>query len=211
MEIDRRIYFIMDKMKQFSKKKPEFICGEFPPKWNPPLKEQVVKQYEKENGILLPQDYRRFIITVADGGTQPFYGLYPLMGKLPSYEKRAAVYKKFPYTIRTPLNIAKLSEEAYHALFETQEADAGYILLCQEGCGMRSILIVNTEDKETYGTVWFYDLCNDAGIYPLVHPITHQTMSFLDWLEYYVDKTLELEDSDFFSYGELAGRIDEVN
>ena len=34
-------------------------------------------------------------------------------------------------------------------------------------------------------------------------------MSFLDWLEYYVDRTLELEDEDYFSYGELAGVVEE--
>ena len=28
---------------------------------------------------------------------------------------------------------------------------------------------------------------------------------FLDWLEYYVDKTLELDDADYFGYAELAG------
>lgn len=72
-----------------------------------------------------------------------------------------------------------------------------------------SILIVNTDDEETYGTVWYYDLANDAGIYPLINPVTHKTMSFLDWLEYYVDKTLELDDSDYFSYGELAGKLSE--
>lgn len=30
-------------------------------------------------------------------------------------------------------------------------------------------------------------------------------MDFLDWLEYYADRTLELEDEDFFGYAELTG------
>ena len=29
-------------------------------------------------------------------------------------------------------------------------------------------------------------------------------MGFLDWFEYYVDKTLEMDEDDYFSYGELA-------
>lgn len=69
---------------------------------------------------------------------------------------------------------------------------------------MYSILVVNTDDKDTYGTVWYYDIANDAGIFPIINPINNNTMSFLDWLEYYVDKTLELDDTDFFSYGELV-------
>ena len=32
-------------------------------------------------------------------------------------------------------------------------------------------------------------------------------MSFLDWLEYYVDRTLELGEKEFFSYGQLAGIV----
>ena len=68
--------------------------------------------------------------------------------------------------------------------------------------------IVNTEDAETYGTVWYYDLCNDAGIYPLINPVTKLTMNFLDWLEYYVDKTLELDDDEYFGYAELAGVLE---
>lgn len=211
MTIDERINIIMNKMEQLSGKNPEFQCGEFPPKWSKPLDEKVVEKYEKDNGIVLPKDYRRFITTVAESGTQPFYGLYSLVGKLPGYERRADVDKKFLYTVRKPLDIAGISDEEYKAIYMTEElnVDTGYVLLCHEGCGMLSILIVNTDDEETYGTVWYYDLANDAGIYPLINPVTHKTMSFLDWLEYYVDKTLELDDSDYFSYGELAGKLSE--
>ena len=55
-----------------------------------------------------------------------------------------------------------------------------------------------------YGTMWFYDLADDAGIYPLKNPANDKPMGFLDWFEYYVDKTLEMEENDYFSYGELS-------
>lgn len=210
MNIDNRIKSIMQKMEKLSEKHPKYTCGEFPPKWGAPLSEQEVAKFEKEQGIVLPEDYRRFITTVGANGTQPFYGLYSPVGKIPSYETRADVKEKFLFTVRRPLNVYELTEEAYEALYERNEpnVDAGYILLCHEGCGMYSILIVNTEDEETYGTVWYYDLCNDAGVYPLIHPVTKQTMNFLDWLEYYVDKTLELDDEDYFGYAELAGVLE---
>lgn len=205
MNIDERIHTIMEKMKKLSTKNPEFPCGEFPPKWEKPLTEKVVANYEKNHHITLPEDYRKFITTIANGGTQPFYGLYSL--KEQSSEFHVAINEKFPYTMEKPLNIFQLSDEEYDAIFETEEnnIDAGYLFLCHEGCGMYSILIVNTEDKDTYGTVWYYDLANDAGILPLINPKNKKPMYFLDWLEYYVDKTLELDDSDYFSYGELAG------
>lgn len=202
MDIDKRIEEIMKKMDRLSEKHPEFNCGAFPPKWDKPLSEKTVKDYEIENEIILPKDYRRFITTVASSGTQPFYGLYSLIKQ----EITVAVNQKFPYTVRKPLNIEELSDEAYNAFIE-KEGDKGYVPLCHEGCGMYSILIVNTDDEETYGTVWFYDLANDAGIFPLINPVNHKTMCFLDWLEYYADKTWTLSDDDFFSYGALAGII----
>jgi len=210
MNVDSRIQNIMEKMERLSSKHPEDTCGEFPPKWGEPLTEQAVIKFEKEQGIVLPEDYRRFITTVAASGTQPFYGLCSPIGKRSSHEIRANLKEKFPLTVRRPLNVYELTDDAYEALYERNEpnVDAGYILLCDEGCGMYSILIVNAEDVETYGTVWYYDLCNDAGIYPLIHPVTKQTMNFLDWLEYYVDRTLELDDDDYFGYSELAGVLE---
>ena len=72
---------------------------------------------------------------------------------------------------------------------------------------MDSILIVNSEDKETYGTAWYFDFANDAGTLPLINPKNGKPMDFLDWLEYYVDRTLELDDDNFFGYAEIAGIV----
>lgn len=210
MNIDDRIENIMLKMEKLSGKEPEFTCGEFPPKWGAPLTKQEVEDFEKKQGINLPADYRRFITKVAASGTAPFYGLRSPVKKTLKGEIRANVREKFLYTVRRPLNVYELTDEEYKRLYEMNEpnVDTGYILLCHEGCGMYSILVVNTEDEETYGTVWYYDLCNDAGIYPLIHPDTKQPMRFLDWLEYYVDETLELADDDYFSYAQLTGVVE---
>lgn len=210
MTIDERISFIMKKAEGLSAKHPQFSCGKFPPEWKPPLSEKQAAAFEEKNGIKLPEDYRRFITTAAGAGTQPFYGLYGLPTYFPScQEGDADVKKPFLYTVRKPLLIEELSGEEYDRLFEEDElaADAGFLYLCHEGCGMYSILIVNSGDRETYGTVWYYDLANDAGILPLLHPDSHRPMCFLDWLEYYVDRTLELDDREFFSYGQLAGKV----
>lgn len=208
MNIDDRIERIMWKMDRLKEKSPEFACGKFPPEWKPPLSEQEVENYEKQNGIKLPEDYRRFVTTVAECGTQPFYGLYSL--KASFYEDGPAVNKKFPFTVRKPFNILELSGEEYKAFWEDEinNVDAGFLLLCTEGDAMYSILIVNTDNKETYGTVWYYDLANDFGIYPLINPKNGKPMCFLDWLEYYTDKTYELSDKEYFGYAELAGKVE---
>ena len=206
MNIEERICQIMNKMEKLATKNFQDTCGEFPPKWEKPIDRKIIERFETDNSITLPEDYKRFITTVAGSGTQPFYGLYSPIGKLPSYEIKPTISDKFLYTIANPLDISKLSEEEYEKIFEAGEVniEAGFIPLCQEGCGMLSILIVNTDDLETYGTVWFYDLDNDFGIFPIINPLNRKPMSFLDWLEYYIDKTLELDDDEYFSYGELT-------
>lgn len=207
MKIDSQIARIKEKMQKLSSKNPEFPCGKFPPEWKPPVSEKKVECFEREKGIKLPEDYRRFITTVAGAGTQPFYGLYGLTEKKPSYEFTPIVEKPFPYTIKTPFFLADLTEEECQEFFEDEEDESyiqGFLLLCTEGCGMDSILIVNTADEETYGTVWFYDLSDDFGIAPIFNPQTGKPMHFLDWFEYWLDQTLTLPDDEFFSYGELT-------
>lgn len=213
MEIQERIQSIMQKMDCLSSKRPKYTCGKFPPQWNPPATDEDVRMWEQENDIQLPEDYKQFITTVADGGTQPFYGLNRLLAKPDPYDPFQIIHrKKFLYTVRNPLLCAELSDEEYEALFEPEDepfkVDTGFIRLCHEGCGMFSILIINTDDPDTYGTVWFYDFASDAGTLPLIDPKTKQPMQFLDWLEYYVDRTLELADDDYFSYCEIAGKVE---
>ena len=207
MDIDNRIAQIMEKMKKLPSKNPQFHCGKFPPEWKPPLSEKEVEDFEKAKGIKLPEDYRRFITTAVSSGTQPFYGLYGLTEKKPSYEFETIVEKPFPYTVKKPMFIVNMSDDEYLENFSDDGDERyihGYILLSHEGCGMLSILIVNSEDEDTYGTVWFYDLANDFGIAPILNPETKKPMKFLDWFEYWVDRTLELSDDEYFSYIELT-------
>ncbi|MCI9353471.1 MAG: SMI1/KNR4 family protein [Firmicutes bacterium] len=210
MNIEQRIDNVMKKIDKLSDKKLRFSGGKFPPVWEKPFTEKQVSAFEKIHHITLPQDYKTFITTTASSGTQPFYGLYSIVSEI---QQEVAINKKFQYTVRKPLNIAELSDEEYDKLFEEDDEeqvtfDAGYIYLCHEGCGMYSILIVNTDDKNTYGTVWYCDIANDAGMFPLIDTVSKTTMNFLDWLEYYADKILKSEYSEYFSYGQLAGKIE---
>ena len=44
---------------------------------NPPVPESFVREAEEKCGLTLPEDYRRFITQVGDGGAGPDYGIDP--------------------------------------------------------------------------------------------------------------------------------------
>lgn len=93
-------------------------------------------------------------------------------------------------------------EQAYDD--DNYHLEDGLLWLCTEGCGMDSVLVVNSEDPETYGTVWFFDLADDYGIAPMRDRETGKPFHFLDWLEYFADRTAELGDKDYFSFMETV-------
>jgi len=200
-QYDQRIDRIMSKIEAIKDKKISFPCGKWPPVWEAPFSEEEVAAYEKEKGIQLPGDYRRFITTVASSGTQPFYGLQ-------SFQKQENVLEHpFPYTLDHILYFLYMKEEEMDQFYDEDTpftADHGLLTLCTEGDGMDSVLVVNSEDPDTYGTVWYYDLANDCGIIPMRDKDTGKPFHFLDWLEYWAERTAGLNNNEFFSFSETV-------
>lgn len=200
-QYDKRIARIMAKIEEIKDRKFSFSCGEWPPVWKPPVSEEKVAAFEAEKGIRLPGDYRRFITTVAASGSQPFYGLL-------SFQKRENMAEHpFPYTLDHILYFLYMTEEEMDQFYDEDApftADHGLLPLCTEGDGMDSVLVVNSDDPDTYGTVWYFDLANDCGIIPMRDKDTGKPFHFLDWLEYWVDRTAALGSDEYFSFSETV-------
>ncbi|MCI8668601.1 MAG: SMI1/KNR4 family protein [Lachnospiraceae bacterium] len=200
-QYDMRIDCIMSKIKDLHDREFVIHCGEWPPVWKPAMTEKRVSAFEKKHGVRLPEDYRRFITTIAAGGSQPFYGLESLSDReleLPN------LGKPFPYTMEKPLIMIYLTEEEMDENEDDEEGEGGFIPLCEEGCGMYSMLVVNSKDPDTYGTVWFWDFANDFGAAPMKDAQTGQPFHFLDWLEYWADRTAALKDDEYFSFSDAV-------
>ena len=45
---------------------------------NPPLPLSTIEAFERQHGIVLPEDYRMFLTEIGNGGAGPAYGLFPL-------------------------------------------------------------------------------------------------------------------------------------
>lgn len=176
---------------------------------NPVLTEAQVDAFETRFFIRLPEEYRLYLLHIANGGTGPFYGLYELEYEDNNTPKLA---EPFGYTHQAPLNVREIdqqippqvSDEDREKLMERlyDSAEKGIIFLATEGCGMYSVLVVN---GEAYGTVWFYDLANDGGVFPLTSPEDGKPMRFLEWFEIWLDKSIQAltEGKGLMSYSEF--------
>jgi len=104
------------------------------------LPEEELAAFESANGVRLPQDYRRFLAEIGNGGAGPFYGLEPL-GTVDRDLSRP-----FPFITDTET----LAQEELSRLPD-REQYPGILELCHEGCDIHSYLVVN---GPTYGTIW---------------------------------------------------------
>lgn len=200
-QYDVRIAHIMSKIENLRGKKRRFGKGTFEPVWEPPLTEKEVVDFETKKGIHLPEDYRRFITAYASAGKQPFGELYPL------YQSESVVEHPFPYTLNQILYFLYMTEEEMDYFWDENTpftADHGLLTLCHEGDGMKSVLVVNSKEADTYGTVWYYDLANDCGIVPMYDQKTGKPFHFLDWLEYWADRTASLSYDEYFGFSETV-------
>ncbi|MDR2939163.1 MAG: SMI1/KNR4 family protein [Clostridiales bacterium] len=169
---------------------------------NPVLTDGQITAFEEKNSIRLPGAYREYLLHIGNGGAGPFYGLYQL-GHGDGIEVNLS--KPFPFSSGeclkvfdvyeqveeklAALNIEDEADEMQEKLFNeiTGDINCGFVFLCTEGCGMNSILIVN---GEAAGTVWYYDMANDAGVFPLMSPTTKGPMAFYEWFEIWLDSSI---------------------
>jgi len=163
---------------------------------NSPLTPKQIKEYEIAHNIILPNEYKEFLLYIADGKIGPFYGLYSLEF---NDDTTLEISKEFPFTKKDPFVLIDAYEDISEDLESDEEYDeyyekifsparCGHIILATEGCGMYSVLIVNGKE---YGNVWFKDLANDAGMFPLINPINSQPLGFYDWYLLWLDKSIK--------------------
>src|SRR5262249_10052106 len=106
----------------------------------PVLSEAELAAFERDNAIRLPEDYRRFLSTVGNGGAGPYYGLEPLS----TFGRDLS--RPFPLVAATDT----LTDEALERLLNCADYP-GVLEVCHQGCAIYSYLVVN---GPTYGTIW---------------------------------------------------------
>jgi hypothetical protein len=166
---------------------------------NPTLTEEAVADFERKRGVRLPEEYRLYLLQVANGGAGHFYGFLALED-----DDGVAVRANapFPLTADKPFFTFKLYEEietrAENMDEESRErtldehcakVNSGVTYLAHEGRGMYSVLVVKGAE---YGNVWYVDLANDVGALPLADPKSGKPLGFLSWFELWLDAALSM-------------------
>jgi hypothetical protein len=166
-------------------------------KLRPPATETDVSAIETRYGFRAPEDYRRFLIEVGNGGTHdppiftPF-GMRRGMHDFVPWEDDLDLgdpSKPFPHTEawREGLADERTEEEDYRYM---TEASHGTIPLQERGCGMELLLVVTGREA---GHVWLDRRVDNAGLSPISLPDMPR-LHFSDWLMVWLNRGLKKPD-----------------
>jgi len=135
--------FVLERLSIKKKLDPEYLAyGAAKHKYNlfPPIKEEKLKGLEKQFSVILPEDYRRFILEIGNGGAAPESYLQPIEEAL-GYDAPIGKIGKSGSTFIRP---DEIMDNEY-------QASTGLLLLCDYGCAYADFLVVAGKE---YGFVW---------------------------------------------------------
>ena len=168
----------------------------------PPIAESEVARFESEAGVLIPADYRDFLIKVANGGAEPCR-LVPLSGWCWNYW----IDDPKPHMVAEPCIV---TPDAYNqgnkwlemrgvpdlvSRWDRNEWDPmfGTIAVAEIGCGLFYSMIMTGPLR---GRIFSW------GDHSLIPPYIYPETSFAEWFENCLDSTLAGEPVHF-----LDGRL----
>ena len=172
---------------------------------NPTLSVDQIRQFELIHHVTLPNDYADFLTTLGNGGVGPFYGLEPLENALyADLDYKPTDYlldpsKPFPHILGWNSEFESTVEEEddeeeysnqlteFEELYFDNQHKTGSIAICNCGCAISIILVVNGHE---YGNVWTDDRASYTGIYPSRELGNKDKIAFLNWYELWLDNSL---------------------
>lgn len=181
----------------------------------PKVSARAMTAFEKKWRVTLPEDYRRFLTEIGNGGAGPAYGLFRLgedgttdarHGR--AWRRRGRVgdlAKSFPYARAwnlpkafwkrkpNPTNMTPAEEDRAWATWDREIAKIycapcvmnGAVPVAHLGCALVQWLVVT---GPCAGQIWDDNRVDDAGVAPLVTRGRRET--FVAWYDTWLDKSL---------------------
>jgi hypothetical protein len=184
-------------------------------KLHPILDSSALATFERNNRVVLPDDYRYFITSVGNGGAGPYYGIFKfgeedsnwgycawdqgqLIGEVGRpFQHTRAWNADDDFWSRKPDFENADNDDAEDEMWERWDAELeksywcrsimdGAIPICHLGCAKRQWLVINGPER---GFIWNDDRCDEIGIYPAV---TNELarMTFTNWYLTWLDAAL---------------------
>jgi hypothetical protein len=161
---------------------------------NPCLSEAEVARFERSWGIVMPKEYRWFLMNVGNGGAGPGYGLFRLgcFGRASQKSCKiiaANLARPFPHThVWNVAGWPKATDDPevwrrFESAYFSDEHICGAMPIGDEGCGYFHLLVVSGPER---GHIWIDGRVSDSGIAPILDS-WNRKQSFLDWYRAWLD------------------------
>lgn len=168
---------------------------------NPTISEEEVSEIEKRNNIILPKDYREFIIKIGNGCIGPRQGLLSLQESMFDFKLRdnpaINLSKPFPYNEKWNEDEwidaidwdggERPDDEVLEKYMSTNHI-TGCLQICHIGHGATYLLVVNGEE---YGNMWLDGRIDYGGLKPLLNE-KGERVSFISWFIEWLDEAVPM-------------------
>lgn len=181
---------ILSRLEELRQLDPEFkVFGSNSHRYklNDPCETVEIEHFEREYGVVLPDDYRLFLTQCGNGGAGPFYGLFPIRhydgagGPLERWTQGDGIIGvlREPFPHGDPWNLGSerltppdtftsdIEEHRWHEEFDTEywspRVANGCFPIADQGCAYRSVLVVAGAEN---GHVWTDGRAGQEGIFP---------------------------------------------
>lgn len=158
------------------------------------ISESELIDFEKAHNIILPYDFRMFILAFGNGSCGPHYGLLSLQKgvlDLPQNTQQSAINKlSAPFRFDTLWNLGDIEGDSD---FQQDEYDDvkwcdGMLRICHEGCGYFINIVITGQQR---GHLWVDGRVSEAGIFPLHYYDKGKEAKFLDWYVAWLDASIK--------------------
>lgn len=194
---------------QMAKQKPKiFGADSHQFKLNPVVRKSVLKNFETKHCVVLPDDYRRFLTEIGNGGAGPYYGVFKFHEMDDGFAFQrwkenngfvGMIGKPFPHTSawndcqpfpeeddfeNEDLYVAEV-ERIDNVYWNTDNVN-GAIPICHQGCAIRNWLVISGPEA---GNVWEDLRADEGGLQPTKLK-RKKRLTFLEWYDNWLQQAV---------------------
>lgn len=162
----------------------------------PCLTDAEISEFERQHDSTLPDEYRRFLMEVGNGGAGPEYGLYKLGERqvqttLQHFEDSVLIEQLWA-TAPTKYK----SDPSVLSDFQMPTTFSKFLPIANDGCTYQSVLILDGEER---GNIWSGDFSGDPtlvpvdksfGTLPRAPESERKALSFYEWYNLWLDRQI---------------------